>query len=505
MRNEIGGGRGAEVTLSVEAEGAGAAMLGDFAFEDGDEEAADLFRDATGGVKAAVGAGGGEVEFDGFVAVAAAFEINFTGGGEGAPGELAGGAEGADVFTDGGGGVVARDGEAAVAEEEHGGEERDADEGGEGGDDEGIGRRGVGAFGGDDEGVGGDGDPDEDEGRGEPGLSGGGDGDAEAGGAGGVSCAGGRSKWIGGARRGHPMGRIARRVCESGANVAGFAGSSRLGEKEANMAKYGLCIGINDYPGTGSDLAGCVNDANDWGAALTARGFTVKKLLNSQATGKGMRDAMKAAVAQAKSGDLVVIQYSGHGSFVPDVDGDEPDGTDECLCPHDIETKGPITDDELFELFSDRAPGSKVVMISDSCHSGTVARFAPITTPATIAGRGAPQRKVRFLPPGVFLSARESAKLGVRRSTRVSSPPGRYASLLLSGCQDTEYSYDAYFQGRPNGAFTFVALRELANLTASATYKKWHAKIRAALPSQQYPQSPNLYGSSSMKGWKVFV
>ncbi len=37
------------------------------------------------------------------------------------------------------------------------------------------------------------------------------------------------------------------------------------------MAKNALCIGINDYPGTGSDLAGCVNDANDWAAALAAK------------------------------------------------------------------------------------------------------------------------------------------------------------------------------------------------------------------------------------------
>ena len=41
------------------------------------------------------------------------------------------------------------------------------------------------------------------------------------------------------------------------------------------MTKRALCIGINDYPGTGSDLAGCVNDANDWGDALQGRGFEV--------------------------------------------------------------------------------------------------------------------------------------------------------------------------------------------------------------------------------------
>lgn len=269
------------------------------------------------------------------------------------------------------------------------------------------------------------------------------------------------------------------------------------------MAKCALCIGINDYPGTGSDLAGCVNDARDWAAALTRRGFEVKLLLDRQATGKGMRAAMGALVGGAKAGESVVIQYSGHGSFVPDTDGDEPDGTDECLCPYDVRTRGPITDDELFELYSARAAGVRLLMISDSCHSGTVARFAPITTPPTITGARAPRRTVRFLPPAVYLSRAAAARLGERRAYRTSSPPGRYAALLLAGCQDTEYSYDAYFQGRPNGAFSFVALRALKKLPAQATYADWFKAIRKALPSQQYPQSPNLYGASGMKRWRV--
>lgn len=267
--------------------------------------------------------------------------------------------------------------------------------------------------------------------------------------------------------------------------------------------KLALCVGINDYPGTDSDLSGCINDAHDWAAALQARGFAVTQLLDGAATGKAMREAIARLVGQAADGDLVVLQYSGHGSFVPDEDGDEPDGTDECLCPHDIRSQGPITDDELAELFAARASGVKLVFVSDSCHSGTVSRFAPITTPPTTKAKHPPARKVRFLPPAVFLSSRESSKLGVR-SRRPASPPGRHYALLMSGCQDTEYSYDAWFQGRPNGAFTFVALRELARLPASATYRDWHAAIRKTLPSQQYPQSPNLYGTSRMKNWKVF-
>jgi hypothetical protein len=271
------------------------------------------------------------------------------------------------------------------------------------------------------------------------------------------------------------------------------------------MAKRALCIGINDYPGTGSDLSGCVNDAADWAAALGKRGFTVSRLLNRNATGRAIRSAIAATLAGTSRGDQVVIQFSGHGSFVPDRDGDEPDGTDEVICPYDVNARGPITDDELFDLYSARPAGVRLLVVSDSCHSGTVARFAPITTPATVMGRRAPQRKVRFLPPGAFLSRRDAARLGERRAFRRSSPPGRYAALLMAGCQDTEYSYDAWFQGRPNGAFTFVALRALRSLGPTASYQRWFDAIRKVLPSQQYPQSPNLYGSKSMKRWRVLA
>lgn len=282
-------------------------------------------------------------------------------------------------------------------------------------------------------------------------------------------------------------------------------GFPQLHLKGAAVAKLALCIGINDYPGTGNDLAGCVNDAKDWGAAFKDRGFTVARLLNRDATGKNMRESIREVIAKARSGDVVAIQYSGHGSFVPDENSDESDGTDECLCPHDVNTKGEITDDELFTLYSSRQPGVRVIVFSDSCHSGTVAKFAPIRTPPTIRGRSAPQRKVRFLPPAAFLPKATLKRMGIRRGPRRSSPPGRFGALLMAGCQDTEYSYDAYFEGRPNGAFTFVALRALKGLPKSATYRDWFTKIRKTLPSPQYAQSPNLYGSSTMKKWKVLL
>lgn len=262
--------------------------------------------------------------------------------------------------------------------------------------------------------------------------------------------------------------------------------------------KYALCIGINDYPGTGSDLAGCVNDANDWAALLQSLGFGVKKLLDKQASRANILAEMGNIVAQAKKGDSIIFQYSGHGTYIPDEDGDEADQTDESLCPYDLRTKGVITDDQLFQLFNKKATGVRLVMISDSCHSGTVSRFVP-----TANARKKEMSKVKFLPPATFLSSRELAKLGISRAIRRSSPPGRYGGLLLSGCQDVEYSYDAYFQGRPNGAFTYAALNTFKKLKPGASYKEWHTAIRKALPTAQYPQSPNLFGSAAMKKWKA--
>jgi hypothetical protein len=259
------------------------------------------------------------------------------------------------------------------------------------------------------------------------------------------------------------------------------------------MTKTALCIGINDYPGTDSDLAGCVNDARDWADALTERFFETDLLLDAEATGDAIRERIRGKLAGASSGDVVVITYSGHGTWVPDDDGDEPDHRDEALCPHDIFTAGPLLDDELYDIFSERERGVRAVLISDSCHSGTVARFAPTL--------GAEAGTVRFLPPATFL-APDTARRAARMA-RVTAGRPRYANLLMSGCQDFEYSYDAHFGDRPNGAFTYVALSVLRELKQDATYQDWMAKIAERLPSQDYPQTPGLNGSSTQRRWQV--
>jgi len=258
-----------------------------------------------------------------------------------------------------------------------------------------------------------------------------------------------------------------------------------------------LCIGINDYPGTGSDLAGCVNDAQDWAQALTDREFSVSLMIDSEATRSEMVRAMTSIVTGAESGDTAVITYSGHGTWQPDDDADEPDMRDEALCPYDLSTNGPLLDDDLFEIFAQRTRGARVVFLSDSCHSGSVTRVGPLLG-------GEEHRRIRFLPPGPFLSDDNLV-----RARKVEKAPAqglsRGTALLISGCMDTEYSYDASFGNRPNGAFTRVALDTLSELDTQATYAEWHRAIRAALPSADYPQTPQLMASRHQRQWPVLA
>ena len=277
------------------------------------------------------------------------------------------------------------------------------------------------------------------------------------------------------------------------------------------MAKNALCIGINNYPGTHMDLQGCVNDANDWAAALAERGFKVAKLLDDQATKATMVKAMNDLIGKAGKGDSLVITFSGHGTYQPDEDGDEVDGLDEALCPYDLQTKGEaLIDDEIRAIFGARKAGVRIVLISDSCHSGTVTRAAAAETDA--------DTRPRFMPMGNWLPARLLPKdRAGKPATTMVAPAGtspllgaysnKLGDLLLSGCKEgpNNYSYDARIAGRYNGAFTYYALKALKGLKAEATYADWHKAIVKYLPSASYPQSPQIVGSEAARKGKVLA
>lgn len=254
-----------------------------------------------------------------------------------------------------------------------------------------------------------------------------------------------------------------------------------------NMTKRGLFVGINDYPGTNNDLNGCVNDFKDWCEELSQT-FGVSnfiKLVNQQATKEAVKKSLTDLINQSVPGDLVVFTYSGHGSYVVDTSKDEPDSKDETLYAYN----GNIIDDELRAIVNRAQDGVKIVFILDSCHSGTATRVSKPGSP-----------KPRFMPPKDPEIIRLGANLPFKREML---PESDMKEILFSGCKSTEYSYDANYNGVPNGAFTRTAIDALKKL-GNPTYQEWYDEIRKNLPSNDYPQTPQLEGSKENRNRKVF-
>lgn len=250
--------------------------------------------------------------------------------------------------------------------------------------------------------------------------------------------------------------------------------------------KLALCIGIN-YPGTSNQLSGCVNDATDWADLLQGEGYDVSIVLDNAATKENILTQLRDTLAAASSRyDRVVVTYSGHGTWVPDQNGDEIDGRDEALVPVDFRSSNLIIDDELADVMAG-AKTSAVLMLSDSCFSGTVARFAALTG---VPSRGTP----RFLPPDQLFDSLTPEKAAEAEKAIGGTP--RPFNSLISGCSDLEYSYDAWFANRPNGAFTRTALD---SWQAGVSLAGWFKKIRETLPSEEYPQTPQLTAASSYR------
>ncbi|HSI54689.1 MAG TPA: caspase family protein [Ramlibacter sp.] len=278
------------------------------------------------------------------------------------------------------------------------------------------------------------------------------------------------------------------------------------------MAKaISVHIGLNsvnaaDYSGWDGPLAACEFDANDMAALAKGQGMKPTTLLTKKATRAKVLAAMRAAAKALKKGDLFFLTYSGHGGQVRDANGDEPDRKDETWCLYD----GQLIDDELYFELSRFVAGVRVLVLSDSCHSGTVTRQMPPAPPP-------PGQRARLMPDAVAtrvyrehqkfydgLQAKVAKDAAAARGRATVDPdealalvgPGAHATalvgafkpsvILISGCQDNQTSMD----GDYNGAFTEKVLKVWNHGAFEGGYNSFHARVRASLPASQ---SPNLF------------
>jgi hypothetical protein len=145
---------------------------------------------------------------------------------------------------------------------------------------------------------------------------------------------------------------------------------------QQGLRRRSLHIGVNQvdpasYDGWDGALSGCENDAQTMRTIAQRDGFAPTMLLTRQATTGNVLAEIAAAAQQLTRGDTFMLSYAGHGAQVPNVSDDaETDQQDETWVLYDRM----LIDDELAQAFSQFAAGVDIVMLSDSCHSGTVYR-----------------------------------------------------------------------------------------------------------------------------------
>lgn len=162
-------------------------------------------------------------------------------------------------------------------------------------------------------------------------------------------------------------------------------------------------------------------------------------LKGRRATKAGISSAFASLSRAAKANDTVFIYFSGHGSFIPDREGDEVDGDrlDEVLLPYDAvlgDWSTYLVDDELGWMVSGLSAGAVAIVI-DSCHSGGQGKSVP-TPGLLVKGTGDSMTKDIFTDPG-----------------------GNKGCALLAACQSGEVAYERKDLG--HGVLTYFVLQAI--------------------------------------------
>lgn len=258
--------------------------------------------------------------------------------------------------------------------------------------------------------------------------------------------------------------------------------------------RHALVVGIDDYRHF-PPLEGAVHDAELAAETLHRFGFAEPILLTDRAATRcALLAALDELASRAGEDDLVVVHYSGHGSRLRDRDGDEADGWDETLVPHDSgrgERKNrDVLDDELHRwLLGITRTTPFVTVVLDTCHSGT-------------ALRNVDDARVRRVvedrrPPG-----EQSTAAGPETDRGPAGPSGwlcpaelgdRYT--LLAACRDDESACERVDgEGTRHGALSWFLYRELLEGCTDLSYRELHRRV-APRVTADHGQHPQLEGA----------
>lgn len=267
---------------------------------------------------------------------------------------------------------------------------------------------------------------------------------------------------------------------------------------------YSLHIGLNSvdpqkYDNWDGSLVACENDAKDMASIAKRQKYADSKLLiTKQAKSAAVIDAMVDFAKRMDSGDILLLTYSGHGGQVEDETGEEDDGMDETWCLYDRQ----LLDDELYSLFSRFKLGVRIFMLSDSCHSGTVARMqkeanlTPVdqisrevarSSGGTVAADEIKEKTAaRFAPLDVTLAnyaEHRDMYRAIKAAAAGAETTPKAQVILISGCMDNQTSLD----GVNNGLFTATLKRIWDGGKFKGGYRRFHQTIVSRMPPTQVP------------------
>jgi metacaspase-1 len=238
----------------------------------------------------------------------------------------------------------------------------------------------------------------------------------------------------------------------------------------------------NHYSGWDGKLIAAEYDANDMFLISKSQGIKATNLLRENAMRDNVISFISNAATLLKENDLFFITYSGHGGQLPDLNSDEDDGLDETWCLFD----GEMVDDELSNLWSTFMKGVRILVISDSCHSGTIVKLA----------RSLERNKSEFIPKYMpneiatttYYNNKEFYDNILREINNVEAQSIQASVKLISGCQDNQFSYDGPF----NGQFTGMLKRVWNSGKFSGNYFSFYKQIMNLLPPEQTPNYYNV-------------
>jgi hypothetical protein len=278
------------------------------------------------------------------------------------------------------------------------------------------------------------------------------------------------------------------------------------------MAKWSLHLGLNKvdrkHYGTEAALSGCVNDATSMESIARSRGYVTTLLLNERATSQAVLGWLSNMARSAKSGDTLLVSYAGHGAQVADTNNPpEPDGLDETWCLYDRM----LVDDELGQAWSRFAAGVRILFVSDSCHSATVARPMLLASKSLdgrtrdlinlpLIGESFGRDKIvgyRVLADEIALAAEERNRdlyASIQRSTVGTEDVVIVATVLtLAACQDNQLAAD----GNAHGLFTNALLDVWSGGAFRGGHPQFFAGIKAKMQNARQKPHYRIDGSAN--------